>query len=243
MNPPCRSSFRIVAAGEVIPEELPIQKRCQTKMLLEQLAILLSFSAFLALSPVQPQANPSQRVDPTMDRLASVSSFAFGGVGFALSTSQGELDYRAILSRKSAAADFETIFRIGNPQAKCYSLTGLRQVNPSRFESLAVNLQSLRTCVAVTRGCVTFSQSAVDTVKQIRSGIYSGPLTHQLIPAPELVKAQTADQEQTTSRLFAFFSLASRPKPPPPPPGPPPPPSEPGRRLTACIAEETVGSR
>ena len=213
------------------------------KVHLEQLAILLS--AFLALSPVTPSSATAQRSDPTMDRLERVSSFAFGGVGFALTTSQGELDYQAILSRKSAAADFETIFRSGNPQAKCYALTGLRQVNPSRFESLAVPLQSSRTCVAVTRGCVTFCQATADTVKQIRLGIYSGPLTHDLIPPPEPGKPRTTDQEQTTwHRLFAlFFSQSSKPDPPMPPPGPPPPPSVAVRRHIACIAEEAVGSQ
>src|SRR5581483_936184 len=165
-----------------------------------------------------------------------------GGVGFVLATSQGELDYRAILSRKSAAADFETIFQIGNPQAKCYALTGLRQVNPSRFQSLAAPLQSSRTCVAVTRGCVTFSQSMGDTVKGIRSGIYSGPLSHVLIPPPEPRKPHTTDQEEMTwHRLLAlFFSPSSKPDPPAPPPGPPPPPSEITRRHMACIAEEQL---
>ena len=180
-----------------------------------------------------------------MDRLQKIDSFAFGGVGFALASSQGELDYRAILSRKSAAADFEAIFRIGNPQAKCYALTGLRQVNPSRFESLAAPLQSSRPCVAITRGCITFSQSMADIVKQIRSGIYSRPLKHDLIPPPEPRTPPTTDQEQTTwhQLLALFFSPSSKPHPPAAPPGPPPPPSETMRRHIACIADEAVGSQ
>ena len=213
-------------------------------MRLDQPAIL--FSAFLALVPVTLNSATSQSLDPIMGRLERVYSFAFGGFGFTLATSQGELDYRAILSRKSAAVDFETVFRIGNPQAKCYALTGLRQVNPRRFESLAAPLQSSRNCVAVTRGCITFVQSMADTVKQIRSGIYSGPLTHDLIPPPEPAKPHTTDQEQTTWRrlLALFFSPSSKPDPPAPPappPGPPPPPSELMRRHIACVAEEAVG--
>ncbi len=165
---------------------------------LDQPAIL--FFAFLALAPFSPNSATSQASDPIIARLERVHSFAFGGVGFVLATSQGEFDYRAILSRKSAAADFETIFRIGNPQAKCYALTGLRQVNPGRFESLAAPLQSSGTCVAVTTGCVTFSQSMADTVKQIRDLLrttdtrpdptagtwkasYDGPRTNDVAPA------------------------------------------------------------
>jgi hypothetical protein len=210
---------------------------------LDQLAIL--FSVFLALAPTTSNLATSQASDPIMDRLKKIESFAFGGVGFALASSQGELDYRAILSRKSAAADFEAVFRIGNPQAKCYALTGLRQVNSSRFESLVMPLRSSRTCVAVTRGCTTFSQSMADIVKEIRSGVYSGPLTHDLIPPPEPRKPPTTEQEETAwHRLLAlFFSPSSKPHPPAAPPAPPPPPSETVRRHIACVAEGAVGSQ
>jgi hypothetical protein len=180
-----------------------------------------------------------------MTRLERVCCFAFGGVGFVLATSQGELDYRTILSRKSVAADLESVFRIGNPQAKCYALTGLRQVNPSRFESLAASLQSSRTCVDVTRGCITFSQPMAEILKQIQSGIYSGPLTHDLIPPPEPANPATTDQKETTRyRLLAlFFTASSRPDPPAPPPSPPPAPLQPKRRHGACSAENSAGSQ
>lgn len=211
-------------------------------MRLDQLAAL--FFAYLVLGPVSPISAAPQKSDPIMTRLARVDHFSFGGVGFVLAISQGELDYRAILSRKSATADFESVFRVGNPQARCYALTGLRQVNPSRFESLAYPLQSSTTCVAVTRGCVTLSQAMADIVKQIRSGVYSGPLTHDLIP-PEPGKPHTTNQGQTTwQRLVALlFPPSSKPVPPAPPPGPPPPPLHAGRRHLACTAESTVGAK
>jgi hypothetical protein len=51
--------------------------------------------------------------DPTFDRLAKVDIFAFGGIGYAGMTSPGEKDYRLILSRTSAEADFERLFLVG----------------------------------------------------------------------------------------------------------------------------------
>jgi hypothetical protein len=144
------------------------------------------------------------------------------------------MDYRAILSRKSAAADFETVFQFGNIQAKCYALTGLRQVDPSRFQSLAATLQSSTSCVPVTRGCQTFNHPMAEVINQIRSGIYSGPMTHDLIPDRGPAKPPPPDQEQTTwRRLLSLFSIASsKPDPPPLAVVPPPPPHV--RRRAAC---------
>jgi hypothetical protein len=107
--------------------------------------------------------------------LARVCVFAFGGVGFVSAISQGETDYKSILARPSAAADFETLFAIGNRQAKCYALVGLRQVNPRRFEALASTLQSSKAEVAVARGCVIMGYPMAEVVNRIRSGIYSVP--------------------------------------------------------------------
>jgi hypothetical protein len=224
-------------AGGDLGREPLVEKRCQIKVHFNRRSAL--FFALLALLPVRSSSAVSQTSDQTVDRLERVSSFAFGGIGFVSATSQGEIDYRAILSRKSAAADFDTIFRTGNPQAKCYALTGLRQVNPSRFDMLAAPLQWSRTCVAVTRGCQTFSRPTSDIVKQIRLGIYSGPLTRDLVPPPDAGKPHTPSQEQTEwLRLFTlFFSRSSKPDPPAPPPGPPPPPPKTFRLRSVCIAE------
>jgi hypothetical protein len=64
--------------------------------------------------------------DALLNRMAKVHAFAFGGVGFGFATSEGELDYRTLLARPSAREDFERLFAMGNAQAKCYALVGLR---------------------------------------------------------------------------------------------------------------------
>jgi hypothetical protein len=60
----------------------------------------------------------AERSDPIVDRMAEVNLFAFGGVGFAGVISEGERDYRLILSRPSAQADFEKLFAVGTLEAK-----------------------------------------------------------------------------------------------------------------------------
>jgi len=61
-------------------------------------------------------ANAGDSSDSVLERLAKVDRFAFGGTGFAGVISRGEKDYRVILSRPSAEADFEKLFAVGNAQ-------------------------------------------------------------------------------------------------------------------------------
>lgn len=197
----------------------------------------LSVSLILTLSPpvILPRAtNSPHRSTPRdriVSRLARVCEFAFGGVGFVSAISQGETDYRRILSRPSAAADFETVFAIGNRQAKCYALVGLRQLNPRRFEALASALQSSRAEVAVARGCVEIEHPMAEIVNRIRSGVYSGPITRDLIPSSRVTQIRTTPQREQSwiDRLVGLFSPVGPrlPDPPPHPPGPPPPPPPP----------------
>ena len=116
--------------------------------------------------------------------MTKVDTFAFGGIGFALAISKGETDYRIILSSPSAAADFERVFALGNPQAKAYALVGLRQTNAKRFTELATSLQASTTAVRFGRGCDIYELPLSEIVKRIRSGMYSGPSTRDLIPPP-----------------------------------------------------------
>lgn len=67
-------------------------------------------------------AQSVQPVDTVVERLTKVEIFAFGGVGYAGTTSPGEKDYKAILSRPTALADFEQLYSSGNAMAKAYAL-------------------------------------------------------------------------------------------------------------------------
>ena len=118
-----------------------------------------------------PQA--VQPVDTTFERLAKVERFAFGPVGFAGVTSSGEEDYRAILARPSAMADFERLLSSGNLQAKCYALVGIRKLSPQRFKELARSLRSSKEQVATMQGCIIFRVVLGDVIKQIDAGKYS----------------------------------------------------------------------
>lgn len=125
----------------------------------------------LLLFCVGTQAAPT--ADATLERLAKVSTFAFGGVGFAGVTSLGEKDYKVILSRPSALADFEKLFSSGNLMAKCYALVGIRKLSPGRFEELAKPLRASRDKVMTMHGCIVASEPLGAIVGQIESTKYS----------------------------------------------------------------------
>lgn len=93
-------------------------------------------------------------VDEVVQRLAKVEIFAFGGVGYAGTTSAGEKDYKAILSRPTALEDFEQLYSSGNIMAKAYALVGIRKLNPAGFRVLAGLLRNSKQEVTTEHGCV-----------------------------------------------------------------------------------------
>jgi hypothetical protein len=103
---------------------------------------------------------------------SNVGVFAFGGVGYAGQTSEGEIDFRAVISLPSqdALAAFEKIYLTGNPQAKAYALSGIRKINASRFQELFADAEESHDEVEVMRGCVITTESLRDVAKKIDRG-------------------------------------------------------------------------
>ena len=114
-----------------------------------------------------------QKADTAVERLTRVERFVFGGVGIAGVISSGEEDYRAILARPSATADFERLFSTGNIQARCYALVGIRKLNPERFKELKQSLRNSNKQVATMKGCIVSHEPLEDVIKQIDAGRYS----------------------------------------------------------------------
>jgi hypothetical protein len=112
-------------------------------------------------------------VDTTVERLAKVEIFAFGPTGYAGITSQGEKDYKVILSRSSASADFERLYSLGNPQAKSYALVGLRAVNPDRFKKISSSLHESKDGVTTESGCIVSHESLGTVLKRIDAGDFA----------------------------------------------------------------------
>ena len=120
-----------------------------------------------------PTSQVAQAVDAAFQRLTKVGLFAFSGVGFAGATSPGEKDYKVILSRPSAMADFERLYSSGNVMAKCYALVAMRRLSPRRFRELAQPLHNSKEGVATMHGCIMSREPLGVIINQIELGSYS----------------------------------------------------------------------
>jgi hypothetical protein len=107
-----------------------------------------------------------------IERISRTNVFAFGGVGFAGTTSDGEKDFRVIISLPSAAKDFETIYATGTPEAKGYALAGMRELAKVRFKELLRSLQSSQAQLETMQGCIRERRSLVKVAREIDSGRY-----------------------------------------------------------------------
>ena len=117
-------------------------------------------------------AQAGESIDSTFNRLAKVDQFAFGPIGYAGVISQGEKDYKFVLSRSSALEDLEKLYSVGNPQAKCYALVGIRKLSPSRFKELSDSLRKSRDEVVTESGCIVYHETFAAVLKRIEAGQY-----------------------------------------------------------------------
>ena len=117
-------------------------------------------------------AHGEESFNQVFTRLAKVDQFAIGGVGFAGVISQGEKDYRLLLSRPSALSDFERLLLEGNPQAKCYALFGIRTLSPGRFKDIVKSLRNVEDKVVIERGCIVSHETLGAVLKDIERDRY-----------------------------------------------------------------------
>jgi hypothetical protein len=127
------------------------------------LALLVSATAISQVGPL----------DSTLERLAKVDRFAFGPTGYVGVTSQGENDYKEVLSRPTAEADFEKLFAMGNPQAKSYALAGIRALSPERWKELSRTLRYSKEEVVTQNGCIVDHEPLGTVLKRVEAGDYS----------------------------------------------------------------------
>ena len=112
--------------------------------------------------------------------LSEIRLFAFGGIGFAGTTSEGEVAFNNVMASKTGAADFAQILKTGGPEAQCYALVGLRLKDRPAFDEqvkhFATSKQEVQTCA----GCMMSKQPMSSVVANIQKGWYddrgkSGP--------------------------------------------------------------------
>ncbi len=98
---------------------------------------------------VEPQPAPEVEVG----RNVRIRTFAFGGVGYAGVTSEGEKYFFTVLT-SAGAKGFAELFERGDAQAKAYALTGLRWLSDTRYERLRDAFVAAGGNVQMAQGCL-----------------------------------------------------------------------------------------
>jgi len=130
-----------------------------------------AFLVILMLSTVLPAQDTATAA---AHRLASAEFFAFGGIGRAAKTSDGERDFRIVFAQPRGVAlrQFEDIFASGNPEAKGYALVAIHALAPDRFKALKKSLKDSSIRVTTMSGCIVEEKTLFSVAKDIEIGNY-----------------------------------------------------------------------
>jgi hypothetical protein len=110
----------------------------------------------------------------TLQRISNARVFAFGGIGYAGTTSEGEKDFRIIMSlpTNEAIIAFETLSATGNAQAKSYALAGMRKLDKTRFDVMLTAVRASELKVQTENGCIVSQRPLREVAIDLKSGKY-----------------------------------------------------------------------
>jgi hypothetical protein len=110
----------------------------------------------------------------TLQRISNAKVFAFGGIGFAGTTSEGEKDFKIIMAlpTKEAIIAFERLYATGNAQAKSYALAGIRKLDETRFDGLLTSVRASELKVQTESGCIVSERPLREVAMDLKSGKY-----------------------------------------------------------------------
>jgi hypothetical protein len=70
-------------------------------------------------------------------------------------------------------ADFEKLVSVGNLEAKCYALVGIRALDRNRFHELYHSMRDSKEKVLTQDGCIESYAMLTAVLKRIEAGEYS----------------------------------------------------------------------
>lgn len=102
-----------------------------------------------------------------------IEFFAFGGVGFAGTTSQGELKYRKLMKSSDPLAAFSDWYESATPAGKAYCLVAFHELDLEKYdkEKTAI-LKKNHQPVSTMSGCMVMEQEWKAIFEKIESGAY-----------------------------------------------------------------------
>ncbi|MGY8642285.1 MAG: hypothetical protein ACKVJU_14480 [Verrucomicrobiales bacterium] len=102
-----------------------------------------------------------------------VPLFAFGGVGFAGTTSQGEARFKEILKGPDSLNEFEKWFESGSDEARMYCLVAFYSLHRDQFDAALKSDKWIGKKVSAAQGCIVFQTPRSTIVETIKKGDYA----------------------------------------------------------------------
>jgi hypothetical protein len=128
-------------------------------------------ATIVALLLMSTSVKAQKSFPDALQEIATVKVFAFGGIGFAGRTSDGETDFRIILAQPRDTA-LDALYRADNPQAKAYALAGIYRIDKDAFKSLRTSWHGSGLTVRTEEGCIVSEESLQKIADQLNAGKY-----------------------------------------------------------------------
>jgi hypothetical protein len=136
-------------------------------------SLLLGLSLFAAAF-AQAADRPDEYYDRDVQRLIHTEFFAFGGTGFAGSTSEGEAAFGRIVGKKEAIRHLWAAFEHGSDYSRCYALVALRESSPELYRrAMAWFRQHPPSRIKTMKGCIVEEEEAGAVLDAIEAGRYA----------------------------------------------------------------------
>jgi len=104
--------------------------------------------------------------------LTTCKLFAFGGVGYAGTISDGEKAFHTVAASTNAVELFRALLKQGTVEGKMYGLCGIRRLAPQSFKTEAEPVRTEKEVVATMSGCERADERTAEVITRIRSGSY-----------------------------------------------------------------------
>lgn len=134
-------------------------------------AVFLPFGGggFAAEAPLQAEPGTLQQA---YQKLLSTKIFAFGGVGFAGTTSEGEKAFHTVAASTNALELFTAVLKNGTREGQMYGLCGIRSISRQSFDAHARALASADTRIMMMSGCLASEESLSSVIARLAAGAY-----------------------------------------------------------------------
>ena len=139
---------------------------------------LLHLTLFLlACSLLQADDDPKDFV------LSKIDLFAFGPIGFAGTTSEGELALRELMAKPDRKTRLDALLKKGSPEAKCYAIAAYKLLDQKKHRELLQKFANDKTDVTIQGGCIRSDFHMKENIHRMKNGLHQAPKSLLTNPA------------------------------------------------------------